>query len=206
MAMHSAHPDDPSPPNPTEPGWRRGSVGTARVWDEATRSARRAQETSTVTGRSHTTRPRVRRRSTWRQRRIQIAPEAIASPPVTSMTADQQALLQHLRSELPELDRLPGLRPLVERLVLSALHKSSRTGVSPDMKLLRRRAQKLVEALRSMRSEMQRVSQLTPTEEGISSVYRSVQGLASNASQAKAKRGMLEEIFRANLELHREAG
>ena len=77
--------------------------------------------------------------------------------------------------------------------------------MSPELELLRRRANKLVRELRSARSEVQRAAARKEIDTGVASRYREVQGLSGEASNVDAKRGMLEDIFRANLELRREA-
>jgi hypothetical protein len=124
------------------------------------------------------------------------------------LTPRQKALLARLHAEIPELGRVHGLRePLVEWITCAPLAPSSTSKSEPsiELDLLRRRASKLVRELRKTRGKVRRTSEQNAPEAGVSSVYRSAQGLSPASQDAQAKRGMLEEIFRANLELRRQA-
>lgn len=178
-----------SRPVSPESGWVRGSVGSAKIWDEASRAA-------------------------YLQGRPLPAPAALpkappaAPQPVPSLTPRQKALLARLQAEIPELAEVRGLRkPLVAWITGASLEPSgtSKPGPSPELDLLRRRASKLVRELRKTRGQVLHNSGQNAQERGISSVYRTAQGLSHDSENAKAKRGMLEEIFRANLELRRQA-
>jgi diguanylate cyclase (GGDEF)-like protein len=69
--------------------------------------------------------------------------------------------------------------------------------------LLERRIAKLVHLLGVTEEELQRIAAMKGIDLGIASIYRSVQGLASDASQRERKLAMMREIFEANIELKR---
>lgn len=172
-----------------ESGWRRGSIGSANVWDEATRAAH------------------LQGRPLPARMALPAAPPP-APPTPLPLTPRQKALLARLHAEIPELARVNGLRePLVEWITCAPFEPSgaSKSGPSTELDLLRRRASKLVRELKKSRGKVRRTSAQSAQEHGIASVYRSAQGLPPASQNAQAKRGMLEEIFRANLELRRQA-
>lgn len=70
---------------------------------------------------------------------------------------------------------------------------------------LERRVRKLSDSLGVTEEELQRVAAMKSIDLGVSSIYRTVQGLASEDAQAEAKGEMLKNIFEANLALQREA-
>ena len=70
---------------------------------------------------------------------------------------------------------------------------------------LRRRIAKVQRVLEEARDAIARVSAMERLDPGIASIYRSVQGLASNDPLCVAKRKMLELVYRSNMELRRRA-
>jgi hypothetical protein len=70
--------------------------------------------------------------------------------------------------------------------------------------VLERRIAKLVTQLGVTESELKRIAQLKNIDLGIASIYRDVQGLGGDASQAERKREMMKEIFTANFQMKRE--
>ena len=69
---------------------------------------------------------------------------------------------------------------------------------------LNRRLGKLNSALSDTEAELQRVSRLKVGDEGISSIYREVQGLAADDTQFEKKKGLMSSIFEANLKLQKD--
>jgi len=121
------------------------------------------------------------------------------------------ALLEAITAQVPEIETLPGLRHALATLISRSDLAPSAATAGPstrakELDLLRRRAGKLVRELRTARSEVERAAALEMSDPGVASLYREVQGLREESADAEAKRGMLEDIFRANLELRREAG
>jgi hypothetical protein len=74
-----------------------------------------------------------------------------------------------------------------------------------NLDLLQRRAQKLEQALRDARAALAYVSGLEHIDQGLSSIYRAVQGLAGDDPLRECKQGALEAIFQANLSLQKKA-
>ncbi len=66
---------------------------------------------------------------------------------------------------------------------------------------LERRVKKLMEALEQSERALERALQSRAIGDGVASLYRVVQGLSSHDAQIEQKRGMIAEIFSANLEL-----
>jgi len=67
---------------------------------------------------------------------------------------------------------------------------------------LERRVEKLTVSLQRTEGELKRIASMKDIELGVSSIYRTVQGLSADDDQADAKRDMLKNIFEANLALH----
>lgn len=70
---------------------------------------------------------------------------------------------------------------------------------------LDRRIHKLVESLETTESALKRVAAMKNVDLGIASLYRVVQGLASDESNAELKKQMMSLIFKANLEIQKPA-
>jgi len=75
-----------------------------------------------------------------------------------------------------------------------------------DLDLLQRRAAKLERSLLEARAALSYVSGLAHVDSGLASIYRDVQGLASDDPLRARKAGALEAVFQANVELQKGAG
>jgi hypothetical protein len=71
--------------------------------------------------------------------------------------------------------------------------------------LLERRVRKLTEHLDRTEAELKRVAKMKVLDDGVSSLYRTVQGLTQEDEQAGQKQGMLQVIFEANLAMQAAA-
>jgi phage shock protein A len=71
---------------------------------------------------------------------------------------------------------------------------------------LERRLAKLQRALTDSESVIETLKSAKTGDPGIESVYKSVQGLDRNDSRAEQKRGLLDQVFRLNLELREVMG
>lgn len=100
---------------------------------------------------------------------------------------------------------------LRERLVELALASCEPT-LAPDdashtelhaLDVLQRRAHKLERSLADARAALAYVASLEHVEDGLASIYRTVQGLNGSDPQATRKREALVGIFRANLALQK---
>ena len=133
------------------------------------------------------------------------APRAPASPRVRALELILDSKLQGLGGTLAER---PELRARLVELALEQL-----TGVANDasatrdelqsLDVLQRRAAKLERSLHETRAALAYVSGLERVDEGIASIYRTVQGLALNDPRQEQKREALEHVFRANLALQK---
>lgn len=70
---------------------------------------------------------------------------------------------------------------------------------------LQRRVAKLSQSLGLTESEVNRLRRLKSVDDGISSIYRDVQGLGDQDLQAVLKKELMEKIFEANLDLRKDA-
>ena len=66
---------------------------------------------------------------------------------------------------------------------------------------LERRVAKLTESLGLTEAELKRVAQMKNIDLGVASIYRTVQGLSSDAENAEQKKEMLKNIFESNVAL-----
>jgi hypothetical protein len=103
------------------------------------------------------------------------------------------------------------LRQRLVSLALLAPHASaSDAGASREelrsLDVLQRRAVKLEGALREARAALAYVAGLPHVDEGLASIYRTVQGLRRDDPHHEQKRGALEGVFRANLALQKPPG
>jgi GGDEF domain-containing protein len=73
-----------------------------------------------------------------------------------------------------------------------------------EIERLERRVLKLTESLGMTEKELQRIAALKNIDLGISSIYRTVQGLQSDDGNAEQKKEMLKNLFEANLSLRSE--
>jgi hypothetical protein len=73
-----------------------------------------------------------------------------------------------------------------------------------EIDLLQRRINKLNESLALTEHKLQTVAAMKDIDEGISSVYRDVQGLDTRDARAGKKKELMAEIFKANLQLQRK--
>ena len=68
---------------------------------------------------------------------------------------------------------------------------------------LQRRIKKLNETLHTTEGRLRKVSAMKDVDDGISSIYREVQGLDESDSQAGKKKELMAEIFKANLAMRK---
>ncbi|MEO6593774.1 MAG: hypothetical protein ABIP94_03380 [Planctomycetota bacterium] len=73
-----------------------------------------------------------------------------------------------------------------------------------EIDTLQRRIKKLNESLGQTEQRLQQVAAMKSVDGGISSVYRDVQGLDGDENQVEKKKGLMAEIFKANLQLHKQ--
>ena len=94
-------------------------------------------------------------------------------------------------AQIAELKALPLNNELEERL--------------GEIDLLERRVRKLTSQLDQSEAEIKRLASMKVVDDGIASVYRSVQGLSDDEDNAEQKKEMLAGIFTANLALRQQS-
>ena len=72
-----------------------------------------------------------------------------------------------------------------------------------EVDLLQRRIQKMSEALEANEARLAEVARIGNFDDGLASVYKSVQGLRPEAQQFARKKELMAEIFKANLALQK---
>lgn len=116
-------------------------------------------------------------------------------------------------SDLDELDPEGMAQVLEDRfatLVLNivsderaAAHQARAAAKDREVEMLERRIRKLNESLAESEHQLKEMAQLKTLDDGISSIYREVQGLSDADDKFERKRGLMADIFEANLELQK---
>lgn len=111
-------------------------------------------------------------------------------------------------------ESVPGLTDLVEHVIAMTQQEvhaereraaeSSSTEYQQRISMLERRVNKLNGLLGMTEEELKRVLKMKNVDPGLSSIYRAVQGLGEDESQAELKKVLMEKIFQANLSLQKE--
>jgi len=101
-----------------------------------------------------------------------------------------------LRERLRVLE--PGSGPSAERNQRPAVPDEA---AQERIELLERRLIKLRRLLSESEERLVRAGQVQESDAGVASRYRTVQGLADDAPERELKAGLMESLFRANLEL-----
>jgi GGDEF domain-containing protein len=102
----------------------------------------------------------------------------------------QKAVMSLITTEISNWRNSSSVRRMIES------HK--------QVDMLERRVNKLTESLGVTESELKRIAALKNIDLGISSIYRTVQGISDDDSLAEQKKELLKDIFEANLELREE--
>ncbi|NOT31160.1 MAG: hypothetical protein HOP15_11990, partial [Planctomycetes bacterium] len=95
---------------------------------------------------------------------------------------------------------------LAQTALESPSHSTGPEASSEELRsldVLQRREHKLERSLREARAALAYVSGLAHVDDGLASIYRTVQGLASSDPRHTQKRDVLECVFRANLALQK---
>jgi diguanylate cyclase (GGDEF)-like protein len=158
-----------------------------------------------------------------RQARAQAAP-APAPPPLPTRAAPMDEGLTAIAGRLlgDKIRELFGLtdqdRDLLlqieQQVMAEALREMKNeliSKVSSDegeyqrqIDLLERRVSKLTNSLGMTEAELQRVLRSKNLDAGVSSIYKSVQGLSGDEVQGELKKALMEKIFEANVELRKK--
>jgi diguanylate cyclase (GGDEF)-like protein len=124
-----------------------------------------------------------------------------------------KALLERLMAQGFDLDVLSKLEPDAIAAALRNFQNQKaevQAGSGEDkvrqIEMLERRIQKLTDILGITEEELKRVAAMKGLDLGVSSIYRTVQGLSQDEGQYQRKREMMKTIFEANFELYKKLG
>lgn len=136
---------------------------------------------------------------------------ATPAPSASPAKSDQDRLHDLLSGAGHNVGDLKGIDLDTVVRAIHSLREVGGGGAGGDLKeareridLLERRIAKLVHVLGVTEEELQRIAALKGIDLGIASIYRSVQGLAPDATFREQKLRMMRNIFEANLDLKRE--
>ena len=127
---------------------------------------------------------------------------------------ENDQLVAAVRAAFARLDALPPeLRRLEREVVVRTLEgietarasavAAGRAESAGRIDELERRIAKLVGSLQTTEHALGQVARLRRDDQGIESIYRTVQGLAPDEPEVEAKLDLMRAIFEKNLELHR---
>ena len=74
-----------------------------------------------------------------------------------------------------------------------------------EVENLQRRIEKLTQSLSTTEHRLRQVAAMKNIDDGISSIYREVQGLDEHASDAGKKKELMSAIFAANMRLQKKS-
>ena len=142
-------------------------------------------------------------------------PELAALPRFRTRGLVPRETQDELRQALAQLggpsESLRGLRRDVLALVLATATSQATARLQRDhapgferIDNLRRRTRKMRASLRTVREALAQVDTLPVFDDGLASIYRTVQGLSTGEEDAAKKREMLSQIFDANVALFEE--
>ena len=125
--------------------------------------------------------------------------------PETDLGHKLRELFEHLGPQSPDTVLLQ--RSVIElvlqniELVRAEASEDELAERNRQIDTLERRVRKLAGMLEMTEAELRRVAALKDVDPGISSIYRSVQGLSGAERDFELRRALMKEIFKANLEL-----
>ena len=136
--------------------------------------------------------------------------EALLQEEASEMGGLQQAaLVDRIQQIFAKGTRTPELEAIEKEIVsfaIEELFEGRRKAVEAQMAehkrlvdQLERRIAKLTALLGVTEEQLQKVLSMKTIDEGVASIYRTVQGLSQDAAAAEQKRAMMSEIFRQNL-------
>ncbi len=145
-----------------------------------------------------------------------LAPSPFVQPDPRERTREEivaKALLERLMAQGFDLDVLSALEPDTIAAALRnfqdqkvAVQAGSDEDKLRQIQMLERRITKLTDILGITEEELRRVAAMKGVDIGMSSIYRSVQGLSQGEGQYQRKREMMKTIFEANFELKKSLG
>jgi GGDEF domain-containing protein len=136
--------------------------------------------------------------------------EALLREEASEVGGLQQAALvdriQAIFAKVPRTPEIEAVEKEVIALAVAELYEGRQKAIEAQMAeharlvdQLERRIAKLTSLLGVTEEELQRVLSMKTIDEGVASIYRTVQGLGSDAAQAEQKKAMMAVIFNENL-------
>ena len=134
-----------------------------------------------------------------------------------SYEGENQAILEKVNSVFSELTEhadgdLGGLRDRMIELVMNVVEgerestlEAPQAARDREVDLMQRRIDKLARNLEETEQQLARVAELKDVDDGISSIYREVQGLSDEDAHFARKKDLMADIFKANLELQNKS-
>jgi hypothetical protein len=158
---------------------------------------------------------RLRRELEDQQRALNERHAALAREAVIQGAAEAQQLAARIREIFALLpDKSPELARLEEEIILVAVQgmeaeREKNAGArlaerDREVDQLNRRIDKLARSLGQKEQELMRVAAMKSIDPGISSIYRTVQGLSGEESFYDKKREIMADIFAANMRLKQQ--
>ena len=121
----------------------------------------------------------------------------------------QAALVDRIQAIFAKVPRTPEIEAVEKEIIALAVaelfegrQKAIEAQMAEHARLvdqLERRIAKLTSLLGVTEEELQRVLAMKTIDEGVASIYRTVQGLGAEAAQAEQKKAMMAVIFQENL-------
>jgi len=121
----------------------------------------------------------------------------------------QAALVDRIQAIFAKVPRTPEIEAVEKEIIALAVaelfegrQKAIEAQMAEHARLvdqLERRIAKLTTLLGVTEEELQRVLSMKTIDEGVASIYRTVQGLGAEAAQAEQKKAMMAVIFQENL-------
>lgn len=139
-----------------------------------------------------------------REREVTVDEVVVGADGMASFHARLEAEMRRLMADGAPGDLAARAAQLARRLLDEEREKAVLTAKDEQqhkIEQLERRIGKLSASLDDSTSLVRRLRETKESPEGIESIYREVQGLDPNESNAPEKRGLLEEIFKLNVEL-----
>jgi diguanylate cyclase (GGDEF)-like protein len=138
---------------------------------------------------------------------------APAPAPATREDRISKSLLEKLQAQGFDIEALVNLPPdAIARAIRAIADQKAavESGADADktrqIDLLERRIAKLTHVLGVTEDELRRVALMKGIDDGVASIYSTVQGLAADAANYERKREMMKTIFEANFELKQKLG
>jgi hypothetical protein len=134
------------------------------------------------------------------------------APPAPAEPSGPGALDRSLEADLEELLRAADPRAALARVLeREALRRDQAVegalaAERGKVDLLERRVAKMRGELAGLERSLAELEQRAATDEGVASIYKTVQGLSASEAQRELKRDLMRQIFEANVGLQRHAG